>query len=114
MVVDDIALPVVPLAGETWRPIPGFQHYFASCLGRIATTPRRATPGGLLKQNTSQRLRPRVSVAGQPGWPQTRERVARLVCLAFHGPRPSERHVAKHLDGDPLNNSATNLAWRLP
>lgn len=114
MVADDIALPVVPLADEVWRPIPGFLHYFASSAGRIATTPRRSTPGGLLKQNRSQRLRPRVSVAEKPGWPQTRERVAKLVCLAFNGPRPSELHVAAHLDRDPLNNSAANLAWLLP
>lgn len=107
-------LPVIALPGEVWKPIPGFLHYWASSAGRIATEPRRATPGGLLKLNTSQPGRARVSVASAPGQPQTRERVARLVCLAFHGPRPSPRHVAAHRDGDGLNNAADNLFWRAP
>lgn len=33
------------------------------------------------------------------------------VCVAFHGPRPSESHEAAHLDGNKLNNEASNLAW---
>lgn len=105
---------VTSLPGEVWAPIPGFEHYFASTAGRIATTPRRATAGGLLKLNTSQPRRPRVSVARFPGWTQTRERVARLVCLAFHGPRPSPRHEAAHRNGDPLDNSVANVFWRAP
>jgi hypothetical protein len=38
-------------------------------------------------------------------------RVNRLVCEAFHGPPPSPKHQARHLDGDRLNNAAWNLAW---
>lgn len=33
-----------------------------------------------------------------------------LVCEAFHGPRPVGADV-RHLDGDSLNNTVTNLAW---
>lgn len=39
-------------------------------------------------------------------WP-----VHQLVAMAFHGPRPSERHHAAHLDGNKLNNSADNIRW---
>lgn len=106
-------LNVIDLPRETWRPIPGYLNYYASSAGRIATTARRATSGGLLKLNTSQPRRPRVSVAPQPGWPQTRERVSRLVCLAFHGPRPSPRHHARHRDGDGLHNAADNVHWKV-
>jgi hypothetical protein len=38
-------------------------------------------------------------------------RVNRIVCEAFHGPPPSRDHVARHLDGNPSNDAATNLAW---
>lgn len=38
-------------------------------------------------------------------------RVHRAVCLTFHGPRPSPKHVVRHLDGDKRNNSAANLSW---
>lgn len=36
-----------------------------------------------------------------------------LVCEAFHGPRPTGFQVA-HLDGNPANNRADNLAWVTP
>jgi len=39
------------------------------------------------------------------------QRVNRLVCLAFHGEPPTPRHEAAHLNGDPADNSAANLAW---
>lgn len=39
-----------------------------------------------------------------------RERVHHCVLLAFVGCRPAGA-VGRHLDGDPSNNAATNLAW---
>lgn len=36
--------------------------------------------------------------------------VHRLVCEAYHGPRP-DKHECRHLDGDPGNNRPENLAW---
>lgn len=35
-----------------------------------------------------------------------------LVCEAFHGPRPSKSHHAHHIDGDKVNNKASNLEWQ--
>jgi hypothetical protein len=37
-----------------------------------------------------------------------------IVCTAFHGPRPSDRHQAAHNDGDPGNNRVSNLRWATP
>jgi hypothetical protein len=37
-----------------------------------------------------------------------------LVLECFVGPRPHEGHHARHLDGNPQNNSVTNLAWGTP
>lgn len=34
-----------------------------------------------------------------------------LVCEAFHGPKPSPLHQVRHLNGDPTDCSAGNLAW---
>lgn len=37
--------------------------------------------------------------------------VHRLVAHAWLPPKPSPRHVVRHLDGNMYNNSAPNLAW---
>lgn len=37
--------------------------------------------------------------------------VHRLVCEAFHGPAPGPGYDAAHLDHDPANCAAVNLAW---
>lgn len=37
-----------------------------------------------------------------------------LVCLAWHGPRPSPRHQVDHIDRDRWNNRASNLRWVTP
>ena len=34
-----------------------------------------------------------------------------LVCRAFHGNKPSEKHIVAHWDGDPFNNYFVNLRW---
>ncbi|EEL5265788.1 hypothetical protein GMF57_12335 [Salmonella enterica] len=34
-----------------------------------------------------------------------------LVAKEYLPPRPSESHQIRHLDGNKLNNSASNLAW---
>lgn len=34
-----------------------------------------------------------------------------VVCEAFHGPKRNVKLVARHLNGDRLNNEARNLAW---
>ncbi|HZZ83051.1 MAG TPA: HNH endonuclease [Anaeromyxobacteraceae bacterium] len=37
--------------------------------------------------------------------------VAQVVCAAFHGIPPGDSCRVRHLDGDPANNRAENLAW---
>lgn len=37
--------------------------------------------------------------------------VHQLVCIAFHGPRPTPTHQAAHNNGNPLDNRAVNLRW---
>lgn len=38
--------------------------------------------------------------------------VHRLVCLAFHGEPPcADRNLARHLNGNCIDNHASNLAW---
>ena len=37
--------------------------------------------------------------------------VHHIVTIAFHGPRPSNRHHAAHRDGDKQNNAKENIRW---
>jgi NUMOD4 motif/HNH endonuclease len=99
-----------------WKPIPGWPRYEASTDGQI----RIQATGRVL----AQRLRVGdeylvVDLYGEPGpgsnRPNRRIRktigVNILVCMAFHGPRPSTRHEAAHCNGKKEDNSSGNLRW---
>ena len=45
------------------------------------------------------------------GYGSVRISLHRLVAYAFHGNPPSAKHVCHHKDGNPRNNSASNLQW---
>jgi hypothetical protein len=52
----------------------------------------------------------RLRADGRQSW----KKVARLVAEAWHGPAPDAKAHAAHLDGNPLNNAAENIAWKSP
>ena len=45
---------------------------------------------------------------------KVKKQVHQLVLFAFAGVKPSDMHVTRHLDGNPLNNNRSNLAWGTP
>lgn len=100
---------------ETWRPIIGYEDtYMASSLGRIKSLQRmteRGLRGGQIIR-TPIRRNQRVVCLCVDGI-RKECRVNRLVALAFHGP-PEPGQIARHLDGDTLNNLASNIAWAPP
>jgi hypothetical protein len=103
------------MAEEIWRDIPGYEaEYQASSHGRIRSKPRmgrilkRLYGGVVLAQNTCG-VRALVTLCKDSV--VTTKTVHKLVCLAFHGPRPSSDHVVAHWDGDGWNNRADNLRW---
>jgi hypothetical protein len=69
----------------------------------------RTETGELLKSHASGKGYLYVTVRPTHGVP-----VHRLVCLAFHGPKGSSRNQVRHLDGNKLNNAASNLKWGTP
>lgn len=95
---------------EEWRPIPGFDGYEASSLGRIRSF-RRYRTGRILDGNLNTGGYPQVGLYRDGKlhiW--TRHRA---ITLAFFGPRP-EGMVTRHLDGDRLHTAVSNLAYGSP
>ena len=106
----------------TWKPIPEWEEFYeVSNDGRV----RRFDywqPGG----NGARRLIPAGPVStweNSDGYTNVelkrkKRRVLAsvhvLVLEAFTGPRPLPDSVARHLDGNPANNTLANLAWGTP
>lgn len=94
---------------EHWLPVPGYEGlYEVSDLGRVHSTPRPRTRGGILSNGTNGHYYPHVSL-----WSDGR-RLSRdvhaLVLEAFIGPCPPGCEV-RHLDGDKANCALANLAY---
>lgn len=111
-------------ASEKWMPVPSVPGVMASSFGRVwSESYTRPMPSGGVREYTSS---PRY---GQDDTSSTRRagspmrkiiRIARLrktfkvhqlVCEAFHGPKPSPKHIVLHLNEDPSDNRPVNLRW---
>ncbi len=102
--------PLVAGSGCPVTPIPGFPGYHATEDGGIWSAKRG--PIARLKtcqKGTSSYLGLHVCVGGKAYTHYVHE----LVALAFHGARPVG-HQVMHLDDNPRNNRADNLAYGTP
>lgn len=95
-----------------WRTVPGFPAYEVSFEGAV-----RRCQGLRCRRNRilAPFVRPNgyAQVLLYQGGKRRRFGVHQLVALAFLGPKPSPQHEVAHLDGQRLNNQASNLAWLL-
>lgn len=97
------------------RSIPGYEGYLASEDGRIFSILRRGDkPPIELSTRPDDKGYPQVTLTNVCGKRSTCRKVHILVCLTFHGPRPSPEHQALHGDNDPTNPAESNLHWGLP
>jgi hypothetical protein len=108
---------------EEWREISAWSDYEISSAGNV----RRAKPYyKRLKQGLvacfpkDPMLKPQLNIDGYRTVGLKKEgmakylRVAKLVCEAFHGTKPSPRHEVAHRDGTRTNDRANNLRWATP
>lgn len=104
---------------EIWKDIPGYEgRYQASDMGRIRSVDRFVSCGqggrgsrlvrGRVLRPAGQKTDPHLRVT--LGHKANGTPVHTLVALTFLGPRPHGADI-RHLDGDPLNNSASNLEY---
>lgn len=87
---------------EIWRPIPSFESYEASSLGRIRWRHR------VRKVSPDQKGYLRVSFWTEKG--SRKFSVHVLVAAAFHGERP-DGSVTRHVNGDNSDNRPENLVY---
>lgn len=110
---------------ERWKPIPGFERYQVSDLGRVRskkkngfkilklTVYRNFRPTGLFGPPPSGKITHlSVGLSSSDGW-QKKFQVHRLVLFVFVGPCPANMEGC-HNDGDASNNRLSNLRWDTP
>lgn len=93
------------------RPIPGHPDYLCSASGEIWST-KRGVPRRMRSFVRDQSLHLGVNLT-QDGKYRLYG-VHRLIALTWIGTPPTVQHVVMHLDDDPSNNAASNLAYGLP
>ena len=105
-------------AAEAWLPVVGFEaEYEVSSFGRVRSVRRILTNargvtrpyGGRVLKLGGDGRRAHVDLS-RHNVTYTRH-VHLLVCTAFHGPKPPEKDLVAHWDGDGFNNRAENLRW---
>jgi DNA-binding XRE family transcriptional regulator len=90
-------------------------YYSVSDTGTVVrlTKTNNSEPGRILK-NSKDKGRPYFRVNLSIDGSNTKRFVHNLVLEAFVGPRPTKYHQCAHNDGNPANNSVSNLRWALP
>lgn len=101
---------------EQWRPVVGWECYYeVSNFGRIRSLPRtvlrRYFPPRIKTLPLNRDGYQLVAFQARPR--STTMKVHTVVLTAFVGPRPKGMQAC-HNDGNPANNSLTNLRWDTP
>jgi hypothetical protein len=110
----------MPFVAEIWRPVPNEPLLEASSFGRVRSLDYlvRLPNGG----TRTTRLKPTYGYWNKPSADSGHRRkhvmfrrriyrVARLVCMAFHGLPPVGKPLTLHEDEDTANNRPRNVYW---
>lgn len=93
-------------SGEAAKPVEGFPLYIVTSLGRVFSL-HRSSPTERAASSDAKGYR---SICLRHERQNRSTRVHRLVAEAFL-PNPDSLPCVRHLDGNPQNNRADNLAW---
>lgn len=106
----------------TWKPVPGWEQFYeVSDDGQVrrfdywqpgGNGAKRLIPAGPVAIGINPDGYARVELKRQKRRVLTHVHV--LVAEAFLPPRPVGATLVRHLDGNPGNNAASNLAWGAP
>jgi DNA-binding transcriptional regulator YiaG len=108
-------------AGETWKVIPGYEGlYEVSDQGRVRGLDRHVkhSKGGL-RLHRGKIISPDYALKYpqhhlHKDGKQRTHYTHQLVALTFIGPRPDRDYQVAHKDGNPRNNTPSNLYYATP
>lgn len=97
---------IIDLPDEEWKEVVGHPSYMISNMGRMKRIYKDSSLGRLLKP----------SPAGPDGrlyyfFDNKASLIHRLVAFHFVDGYSNENNTVNHIDGDKLNNKASNLEW---
>jgi hypothetical protein len=102
--------------GVTLRQVPGFNGKYVAgsdghiyCYSDARVNAKKPKPFRLTEAVDAQTGYPSVAIIVN-GRKRTKS-VHLLVCMAFHGEKPSTVHEVRHLDGTRTNSKPKNLRW---
>src|SRR5690554_3506076 len=97
------------MSDAKWTPVPGYEICRDGTILSHATNWRGYGSRPISWADDGSGY-PAVRMT-EPNGRRRKFKVHQLVCRAFHGERPTASHEVRHLDGNPMNNHADNLAW---
>lgn len=95
-----------PILPDGWRLVPLDAGLCLPTSGLLAAHADGRIGVAVGSASASSKVHP----MGYPwNWSTTSDH--RIICATFHGPPPFDGAQVRHLDGNPKNNQAANLAW---
>lgn len=94
--------------------VPGWPGYVATEAGEVLSKSGSALSHTTHYRTGHMRIRlygPLGHLRGTKGGWYANFYVHQVICMAFHGSPPFDGAIVRHLDDDPTNNVASNLAW---
>jgi hypothetical protein len=99
---------------ERWLPVVGYEGlYEVSDLGRVKSLRRLSSQGGYTIGGRMLSIAPGryLTVCLYRNGVKATKQLHVLIAAAFIGPRPTPKHVVRHLNGDPGDTVLSNLAY---